>query len=295
MITTDDPLAGRTVSAFPVSIGTSLALETLAKNGGPLPPYDPDRIKPPPADIARYQEFWVNLHTLFRNIVGAMGNNAINEVLPGDVAEAMEFEAQVIREFIRNESQGRCRVVFYASEYKGLDKAHPFAKLRVASTDLQKNQQLVAELSLNAFMAKQAKGEVEVYERALRPTRFVKALIMTHFAYDLLSAGSFADLELLESHTGAIKNRALWYTKLTGGKDLVRIPFSAWAMQWWGDSQTFSAQSMTWRKQVLAAAEEYKLNQSSTLDRVIFVFERLGDKSLTALLKQMALEQRKAF
>ena len=59
----------RTISAFPISVGTSLALESLFAPR--LETIDPER-KFERVDVTKYSEVWINLSTLFRNIVGAV-------------------------------------------------------------------------------------------------------------------------------------------------------------------------------------------------------------------------------
>jgi hypothetical protein len=53
-----DSLSTRTISAFPLSISTSLALESIFTPK--LPPYDPNRIIPEHINLIDYQEIWIN-------------------------------------------------------------------------------------------------------------------------------------------------------------------------------------------------------------------------------------------
>ncbi len=60
-------LAERTVSAFPLSIGTSLAFESLFD--GRQAPYDNERELPSRINIDDYKIFLINVGTLIRNII----------------------------------------------------------------------------------------------------------------------------------------------------------------------------------------------------------------------------------
>lgn len=65
----------RTTSGFPVSISTGLALESIFSPRQAV--YDPDRVTPPRVDLSKYQEFWVNTATLFRNMVSASSREIV--------------------------------------------------------------------------------------------------------------------------------------------------------------------------------------------------------------------------
>src|SRR5690606_9561418 len=66
--------------------------------------------------------------------------------------------------------------------------------------------------------------------------KFQDTMLLTHIPVDLLSADRFSKLVLLESHTGAIKPHLSWYTKLTNGKELFRMPFNRFTLQVFGDN-----------------------------------------------------------
>lgn len=114
-----DVLANRTVSAYPLSIGTSLFLESLSD--GPDPTYDPLRVVPKKTDITKYDELWINLYTLFRNILGAIDKDGFNKVTPLAIKEVLEFEVDLIKNLISSVSYGKTKAIFYASDYAGLE------------------------------------------------------------------------------------------------------------------------------------------------------------------------------
>ena len=46
------------------------------------------------------------------------------------------------------------------------------------------------------------------------------------------------NVDLIETHTGVIKDRNKWYTKLSG-KGMECIPFAKWSLQFFGDGKIF--------------------------------------------------------
>lgn len=285
-----DILASRTMSSFALSIGTALAMESIAK--GPYDPYDKERVIPEKIKLSDYDEFWVNLHSLFRGIVSAVSSADFKNLKAQDVSDAMAAEVQVLRDIVQSESHGKVRLVLYMSKYSGLDKKHPNAKLRLLAhgTDKQKAYHKLATETLNAFNAKQVKGSVDIYDRALTPKEKKKVLIFTHYAYDLLSHGKFKELHLLESHTGLLKKKAQWYTKLSGGKDLMRIPFRVAFMQIFGDSQSFYGDTTKIKKIIIDLANKFEWTSATTDDRVRLSLNTLNDVALVMMIERMLSE-----
>jgi hypothetical protein len=282
-------LSNRTMSAFPISIGTSLALESLFV--GERPTYDPAREIPQHIDINEYTCFWVNLLTLYRNIIGSLQKDGAERVMAGDLWETLEFEVDLIKRVVDESSFGKTKAMFYFSQYENLDKHHPFATLRKATTEKQKQYERLMELSVNSYLKNLRQSDhIKTFKRKLQPDVREKALILTHCAYDLLSHPAFEKLDLIESHTGVRKGISLWYTKFANSKNLMRIPFNACFLQVFGDSQHFHPMAIKLREQVLALADEYNWSAMTTKDRLIFSFETLRDPHTSGVLKNMLSE-----
>lgn len=282
-------LSNRAMSAFPISIGTALAMESIFK---PMQPaYDPSRPLPPKIDINNYGTFWVNLMTLYRNIIGALDKDGANAVMAGDLSDTLAFEVDLIQRLVTEESGGRCECIFYASNYSGLKQAHPHGILREHKTERQRSYNSLMEITLGDFFKSQVKSDrFQHFDRLIQPKSFKRGLIMTHYAYDLLAYPEFIDLDLIESHTGVLKSRALWYTKLNNSKDLIRIPFNTMSIQIFGDSQTFSAHPLKVRMALLEVADKYNWNPLTTKDRLVFSIGMMKDVFTAAVLKQMLAE-----
>lgn len=282
-------LEQRAVSAFPLSIGTALALESILD--GIQPPYDPAREIPTRINLNQYAEFWFNIETLYRNIIGSVSSEVQKSLLAGEIIEVMIEETGLIKELIENNTLGKTSVVFYRNMQKDLARSHPHARLRQPKTDNQISANTLLDKSCEVFF-KHHKGHADyrMFDRVLTPLGKPKALFVTHQAYDLLSERNFDTLDLLESHTGVLKKKSLWYTKLSGGKDLVRIPLNACTMQVFGDSITFAPQPAPLRAQVVELSEKFEWHAMTTKDRLRFSFDTMRDRFAAEVLKEMLSE-----
>jgi hypothetical protein len=279
-------LSNRAMSAFPCSIGTSLTLESLFN--GTLPPYDPERVIPQRVDINNYKSFYINLMTLYRNLMGSLQKNDSGVVLPGDLAEVLEFEVELIKNLVNEATHGKTKAIFYASNYKALDKKYPHAFIKQDNTEKQKYYTSVMETTIGQFFKKSVKSdEIVLFDLHLKVPQKVKGLILTHYAFDLLSQKQFTHLDLIESHTGVLKGPSLFYTKFTQGKELMRIPFQEWSLQVFGDSQTFNSFPIKVRKIITDLADEYAWTWNTTPDRIRFCLDRINDIHTAAVIKSM--------
>ncbi len=285
MNTSLEILSARTTSAFSLSIGTSLSLESIAK--GNKEPYDKDRPIPNQVNILDYSLFYINLFTLYRNILGAVPTKDHIELTPKSISDTLEQEVSIIEDVIRNESNNKTSCVFYVSKYSNLKRKHPHAIIRKDVTDRQVQNTQIMQTTLNEFIKTRSKDQIQIFDLELETTSKSNCLILTHFAYDLLSSNKFSKLDLIESHTGVLKDKSKFYTKLINGKELVRIPFNYMSMQVFGDSQTFHPMPSKSRSLVLDLAEKYQWHQGTTKDRIHYSINTLEDRLLYEVLKTM--------
>lgn len=268
-------IANREKGQFPVSIGTSLALEGAA---GVLEDKEVS-----PAPLLRAQELWVNMRTLFRNLYGALDSELRLTVGPQHLVPAMLEELDHIREAVNTITGHRCKTTYYACSYASLPRKFPKALLRVPRTALQKTYHAIESETITQAI-RLADEDIRQYDVDIGGSN-ARVFMLTHCPVDLLSARSFNELFLLESHTGAIKDRRQWHTKLTGGKDLVRIPFDRMTLQMFGDGgQHFMAMPIKIRKVILELAERYKWTQVTTKSKIIYSVRQCRDPALEALV-----------
>lgn len=279
----------RAVSAFPISIGTSLALESIME--GIQQPYDPARVIPEKINLTQYREFWINVETLFRNIMGSVSAALQKQLMAAEVLEVLLEEMSLIRELVLNHTHDKVKVVFYRNVLSNLEKAHPHATLMKPITARQMEYHHICDAVVSeAIEQLKNKNPIESFDRILRPTSRPKALFITHIAYDLLSQANFDDVGLLESHTGVLKKRTMWYTKYRNSANLMRLPFNACMMQVFGDANTFIPMPSAIRHAVVDLSEKYRWHTLTTKDRLILSFESLQDNATKVMLKEMLSE-----
>lgn len=277
-----DAIAERQIGQFPLSIATSLALESA---NGTHPEMQVDR-----APLLAYREFWVNIRTLFRNLLGAMDKDAAGLAKPQPLAEAIIQEMDVIARIAADATHGMTQVVFYVSEYADIEHKYSNATVRRDNTDRQKeyteNQNQTIQYILDHTTNSEA-YKVLVFDLKLKPTTQANTLIMTHYPFDLVSYKNFSDLVLLESHTGAIKKRALWNTKYMNGKDLSMIPFNEGFLQIFGDAETFRPMDIRLRRDLVELATKHRWNATTTLEKIRYNLNSMPNKFAAEVVKKI--------
>jgi hypothetical protein len=266
-------LASRTVSAFPLSIGTSLAFETLFE--GVQAPYDPERKIPERANIQNYNIFMINVETLVRNIIGAVPTHDAESLTPQALLITLEEEINYIIDILNiHDPLKKVKLYFYSRNYTLIKKTFIRSKIvRFYEPHTQKqiilNGQLYGTLKL---LRKDKNYDFVNYDLGINlyPKVAETALILTHIPYDLLSYGSFRQLSLLESHTGIIKTKKDFWTKYYDSKklDLSNIPFQRKLLGIFGDHVMFKPTPMIIRKDVMDLARKCKWTSVSTESKV---------------------------
>ncbi|MDR3392241.1 MAG: hypothetical protein P4L77_10965 [Sulfuriferula sp.] len=280
-------LAERATGQYPVSIATSLALEA---GMGIHPEIESKTVR-----FTEYNEFWVNLRTVYRNMMGAMEGDAPMLVLGQYVAEEMQREMDRIQDIVSGAMKGR--VVFYVSNYKDVEKKYPNARIRVDNTQKQKifRKTQTDAISHLLFLDKppehlKQEARIQVFDLALKPKVQLKTLILTHVPYDLLSAKHFGSLDLLESHTGHIKSRAQWYTKYYNGKELLKIPFREDLLQVFGDNELFHPYPIEQRRELLEVANKYNWSSLTTTEKIRYGIDMIKNPYFVAKLRAMMVQ-----
>jgi len=273
-------MADRVISTHNLSIGTSLAIESIVK--GDLPDYDSDKPKAPMIDITPYNSLWINVMTLYRNYYGALDKVSKDYVTPSEIALDLKQEMEYIKDLMQ---QKNIKTVFYFCQYDGLASKHPKARLKVNVT---KGQIFNHELMLSALSSLvKMTSDIRIFKNELRCDTKDSALIITHFPIDLLSEKTFNRLDLLESHTGVLKTKALWYTKLHSDKKNPTIPLNRFTIQVFGDGQLFLQSERRLVDAVVETAKKYEWNYLSTNERLFITLTLMKDKMVLAELKEL--------
>lgn len=219
-----NPLFNREISAFPISIGTSMAFESVFT--GRLPSYDPNRTIPNQVILSNYNTCFINISTLYRNILGAVSKDVKLEANENDFAAVIEQEMDIIESLFRVEGGGTTTPIFYTMSYdRAVSKASSkIVDLRQDRTDLQKHEKAILVKTVDKL---KNVPNIEKYRDYIKAPASTRALIVTHVPYDLLSHEKFGRLDLLESHTGKLKPRYEWSSKYypLGERDMSHLPF----------------------------------------------------------------------
>lgn len=269
----------RDKGAIPVSIGTSLALESVS---GVFPDQPVS-----PAPILSVKEMWFNVRTLLRNLLGGLPGEVRDLMSPAILIPALVEELGIIESAVVKASNGRCRAVFYCCDYTLLSRKFPKATLKTPTTPKQQLAHRIEETTITALLRNPDPYEIKTFRFEITG-RYPDAFILTHLPVDLLSKYSFSKLELVESHTGKIKPAPQWNTKLTAGKDLVNIPFNAFSLQVFGDNGNHFQQALSnIRREVLTLAEEDGWTAVSTEEKIRFSVRKVKNPTDRTYLMSM--------
>lgn len=268
----------RTLGFFQLSVATSLAIESAVGIHPDLPP-------PRSMPIRQFKELWVNLRTLFRNIHGAMSKDIAAQMHPVDFAQIMLEEMRIIPDMLQHYAGNPVKVVYYVNNLNRLEGKYPHAAIRQDSTP---KQQLYTQTMKDAIaiMVKEVPDLFMVVNDTL-PGFNANTLIITHVVYDLLSEKNFGDLVLLESHTGRIKPKALWYTKYYQGRDLSMIPFTEELLQVFGDLETFHPLDKNLRAAIVELATKRNWSSVTTRARIVDGINELPNPAHVLKMKQI--------
>lgn len=262
-------LQSRVVSGFPLSIGTGLAFESLFIPTQAV--YDLTRETPAPLNLQQYDECWINLSTLFRNLVGSIDKQIFPGVTVEEFKDTLLEEIDVIRELFQNDLVSRsCIPVFYVMKYdKAKRNAPPQVKFREDNTPVQKHYAHVHDEVMKAIT--KDNDAIRSFDSEIKTQMRTSAIIMTHMPYDLLSVQEFNKLTLLESHTGKSKGKNLWYTKYypVGKRSMSNLPFLRKLLLVFGDHVLISPGIYKLREQILDTAEKRQWTPMSTESKVM--------------------------
>ena len=267
---------------LPVSIGTSLIVDG------------------PKADPSRWnQVVLINLLTLSRNIIQSVPAASQFDLRSDDVTEVVLTEMDILRQSLNAYAPG-VQVEFYLPDYKLIYIDFPMAKPRLFNT---KNKQFVQQMMLDVraklkeLIEEENKNRDERKQEPL-PVRIMrgwkldkdkrKTTVLTSFPTDLLSQYQFPALTLLESHTGAVKSRREWNTKLNWHKkeDIVNMPFMKFTLQVFGDDVFFIQQNLKVKQWVVDMSKRDRwtpITTESTIRGSIGKIKHVADRE--ALLK----------
>lgn len=278
----EDYVPDKTDGKFPVSIGTSLAIETLFGLNENVTPTNP-------LPFTQYRSIYVNLRTLIRNLVGAVRKELKTEWSNQRIYQEVYEELINLPDILDQQSHGKLDLYLYFLDYRSIERKYPNAILKP-----QKSLSSIKSESLEQYVFARLNQEekerrVSIFhgDMSFPIDKSAQSLVMTHLPADLLEFTTGTNLDLLESHTGTIKPPRQWYTKLNNGKELDRIAFNPLTIQIFGDGKTFVGLPIKQRKLVLEFAKENRWNQMTGERLMRKQFERHPDSELRELIKKL--------
>lgn len=278
----------RTISGLPLSVGTSLAMESVFDPV--LEPIDASRKIPQRIDLDNYEEVWINIGTLFRNLYTSLERSQVGLVSGQEAASGIASEMEIITDLVSNKTNGRTECVFYHCSYEDLSRIFKLGTLRLPRTDKQFMYSNLYTKTMKILIDQGVKGasrEIEQYKTKIHSKSRLDALFFTHFPVDLLNDRYFGSIDLLESHTGLLKKKNEWYTKYFDGRDLNMLPFSAILLPVFGDDHHFRPQSRAMKEAVFLLAKEKRWNCLTNDSKITTDIRTMKDHALRdALLVQ---------
>lgn len=260
----------RTKGTLPISVGTALALEVLTQT-----------------PMHKYHSFLINLRTIVRN-----ARQAYDSYTPTvkELYEASKEDIVGLAEFIVSlKLKTDLELKFYYPSYTNLPTIFPLAKLKNVELTGNPNQKAIAKLDdevIKKLLVDFGNNITKV--NSIIPRFAGQGLIITHHPVDLVTTDAYARLNLLESHTGTIKNYTLFYTKLTGSDTMTNIPFNKLTIQIFGDkSINFYSQSTAVKNEVRQLADTAHWSSASPPSMVQRSIRSLKNTPEKAILLKM--------
>lgn len=226
-------LTNRPMSGFPLSIGTSIALERIFDPIQPV--YDETRIAPDPINRQEYTVYAFNIETLLRNLTSSIKFGDLLTISKREVYDALLEEVQFLIGFFGSND---IQIKPYVNTYAFIRAAYPPDTIRKASTE---KQYFLDDMNKYCLDKIAKEDGVKIFSKDIRFNAEDSVLLLSHIPFDLLSYVNFTRLDLLESHTGTIKKRQHWNSKYLPipGKDMTILPFMEYLLSIFGDHVTF--------------------------------------------------------
>lgn len=234
------------------------------------PVHDPERVVPAHLDVSKYSVAWINLATLFRNLVTSVPKEVFEHASVSELVYALQEEIEVITQLFDVDTGGQCKPIFFYSTYEKLYKRNIIGlEFRLPKTA----NQLFYNGRENATLIELGKltDTIRVFHDSVTPDGYEKAFMLTHHPYDLVNHRKFDELVLLESNTGAVKTKAFWNTKYNpmAGKVFSHLPFHRKLLLVFGDKVMIKPMPASVREDILKTSEKRHWTPATTEDKIL--------------------------
>lgn len=256
---------------LPLSLGTSVPIERLLTDTNVT---------------TKFKFIVINVRTLLRNLINSIPSTQVDYVDIRVLALTLGEEVSCIKSELEKIGMS---VVFYCSRYRFMERILPGVNLKVPQTQVQKIN-TVRDDEVIKLLLKHPSVKVVMFEPCvINFTRKERTLMLSHHAVDLMSSSNFIDLTLIESFTGALKDKSEWHTKLTNGKKLDRIPFTGLTLTVFGDNGIqITPQPYKIKKAVLDTAEKNNWTTITKPNAIKNDLMKITDIEVRNTLKRMS-------
>ena len=264
-------------SSFGVNIGTGLMLESIIPTTNTR--IDEDRLIPNKVKLSDYSNYYININSLIANIISSYDANTTTLLLDKDKDVFNLVLDKIISEMVIISNLLDINIIYYTMLY-GPYVRKQLLKDPKADTKAFKLKKVIEELVKKQLTAEEVKiEEIDIFLPSKK-----KSLISTSNTIDLLNANKM-DLDLLEFHTGVLKQRNKFYTKIN---TKVELPFEEVLLFAIGDKKGLinPILSIKERKVLLDALVEKKLKPYNRYNRG-FIYDIVKDVEVVTKLKQL--------
>lgn len=260
------------VGFYPMSIGTSLAIEGLNGTG--------ERVDTNKGfDVKRFGSLFVNLRLLVRNAIASYPYADQSGLTNREIIPLVERDFEGITKYAPEELE----VVPYICNHTSLNKEFK-GKFKQYETDKQKLAIAIEESAIKKLEEKYSENLTH-FDIEMRGEK--RTICLTHHPIDLLSAGKFPELVLLESHTGKVKPAKEWPTKLRTLEEPGIVPFNKVTLQLYGDNNMFMPQQKKLRDVLLKIGQKKRWNPTTSQSSMLLDVRNAYEPQLYKILKTL--------
>lgn len=264
---------------YAISIATSLALEGILGE-------HPDRPAHRPL-LPNYKEMWLNLRTIIRNTYESIPSDQRQLTEVDVLVDMVKSDVDAMFGLISEKSKQTIPRLYFVDNP---EKAIRGAAFKEPKTEKQKVDALAHQQVLEGYLTRYDLDEyapVTHFASGLALVKERDVVILTHWPFDLLFYKKFKVLDLLESHTGVVKRRAQYHTKLHNCR-YEQMPFNAFTLQVYGDGVFFESASVKARQTLTNIASTKKWNNNTTQAKIRSDLNHIEDPKVRSELMVIA-------
>lgn len=271
----------RAFGHFPLSIGTSLALEglyalerTVEPSGSSFVDSQRQRM------VANNQRFlksttqyaavWVNLETIVRNVIEAYSKDEFKSQHLNDLVNDVFEDIEAIQTLIAEHDENNRELVVFIEDATERKWLFPHAQWKTPTTKAQIDKAYfhnnITRMVVDALL--KDKQPLRVIKRH-PPVSNDRIIMISHFPHQLFWGRYFTNILLLESHTGMLKERRQWNSKLKGISQKDPMPFNPFTLQVLGDGQLFAGESRVVQKELKALSVNATWTQVTSREKML--------------------------